>query len=347
MPGNDLQNEIVVKTKEAVFKLLKNGRLVDLASDELAAPADDLTTPGLAEEIKKTSVGLKGKSAANFYFDVNDEHEARQLVDQGGEDKNRLIKQYIKTIVDEIFKQLNLAGRPLALAQISNIIISRLKDVRSLAETREALLRQGLDRDEASEILNLTEGKRAQVEEVIRTGKLPTLLKISPNESAEALKQISLVVDSQREGGEEPGEKEKNKTAAKKLDMHGIKYDQGQQLAARGEIARHVTVGPVDELRQLSLKEFRRLGNNPREAAERILGKIGLLEDESLIKKAEGIKAWQESEVYQTYLSLGAASMSARKPVEQVIREFRAASKPYLAPEEFNVVADLNRKLSY
>jgi len=347
MPGNVLQDEIVVKTKEGVFKLLKNGRLVDLPSEALMAPADDLTTQEMAEEVAKMSEALKEKPAANFYFDVNDEHEARRLTSKNEEDKNRAIKQHIKKIVDEILKQLNLAGGAMLMTQLQNIIISRLKDVRSLAETRETLLRQGLATDEASKLINLIEQKRAQVEELIKTGKIPIVAEASKDESIEPSKQVSLVVDTRAEEVKKDRLKEKKMAVEKKLDMQGVKYDQGHQAVAGEEIVHHITVGPVDEIRQLSLKEFRRLGANPREAAERLLEKIGLLEDESLIKKAAGIKAWHESEVYQAYLSIGAVSMSQKKPVEQVIREFRAADKPYLAPEEFNVVADLNRKLSY
>jgi len=347
MPGNILQDEIVVKTKEGVFKLLKNGQLADLPSDELTAPADDLTTQEMAKKVAKMSGISKEKPAANFYFDVNDEHEARQLISKNDEDKNRAIKQHIKSIADEILKQLNLAGGAMLMTQLQNIIISRLKDVRSLAETREALLRQGLNKDKAIELLNSIERKRAQVEELIKTGKLPAIVQAPKDESIEPFKQVSLVVDIKGEAEKKNMEKGKKMAAEKKLDMQGVKYGQGHQVVAGEEIARHITVGPVDEIRQLSLKEFRRLGANPREAAERLLEKIGLLEDESLIKKAAGIKAWHESEVYQAYLSIGAVSMSQKKPVEQVIREFRAVDNPYLAPEEFNVVADLNRKLSY
>lgn len=349
---NYLQDEIVLKTKEGDFKLLKNGQLADMPSDELVVPEDDLISAELEEKVEAMA-GLPGKKAgARFYFDVDDEYETEKLKNQGEEDKNILIKKYIDSMVNDIINSSGLSESKNIL-QMKSIIISRLRSVRSLAETREALLREHLGKEKTDELLSLIEKKRLRVEEVIKSAKKPFYIKAAGDKKpliTKTTKDMPLVVDKKVEPlklRQDKAEKAKRKERQDGLQMHGVEYGKGHKVVSQEEIASHVTTGPIDELRQLSLKEFRRLGGSPADAAERLLEKIGLLEDESLIKKAEGVKAWQESEVYKTYLAIGAASMSERKPVEQVIREFRQAGKLYLAPEEFNVVADLNRKLSY
>jgi len=49
-------------------------------------------------------------------------------------------------------------------------------------------------------------------------------------------------------------------------------------------------------------------GEPPQEAISKIKEKIDLLGEDSLVKKAGGIKAWKESEVNKLYLELGEES---------------------------------------
>ncbi|HRY63669.1 MAG TPA: hypothetical protein P5267_03660, partial [Patescibacteria group bacterium] len=129
-----------------------------------------------------------------------------------------------------------------------------------------------------------------------------------------------------------------------KQNEFGVKYGQEEKGT---QYYQHIITGPVEEIKHLSLNDFRRLGANPLEAAGRIWEKINLLEDESLIKKDEGTRAWRQSEIYRLYLAIGGESMTEKKSISQVINERKAAGKLFLMPEEFNAVADLNRKLTY
>jgi len=104
-------------------------------------------------------------------------------------------------------------------------------------------------------------------------------------------------------------------------------------------------VGPVEELREMSLVDFRRLSPQAKVTADKIYAKIELLAEESYEKKILGIKAWQESEVNKMYLGLLNESVDAAKPVQKMIEERQGASKPTLTYEEFKVVMELNRRL--
>lgn len=105
--------------------------------------------------------------------------------------------------------------------------------------------------------------------------------------------------------------------------------------------------GPVEEIRSMTLTDFRRLAPTPEQMIEKILQRINLLEEESFSQKTQAIKAWKESEIYRLYLSLGDQSMEERKPIFDIIRERQEKNLPTLTPEEVEAVIELNQKLRY
>jgi 2-oxo-4-hydroxy-4-carboxy--5-ureidoimidazoline (OHCU) decarboxylase len=106
-------------------------------------------------------------------------------------------------------------------------------------------------------------------------------------------------------------------------------------------------VGPIDELRLLTVADFRRLDPNPRRAAGRVREKIKLLEDESYAAMVEGVRAWRTSPLNALYVSLGQQSLAARKSVADVIRARRTAGTTTLSEEEFEALLDLNQQLRF
>jgi len=104
--------------------------------------------------------------------------------------------------------------------------------------------------------------------------------------------------------------------------------------------------GPVEELKTLSLVDWRRWGS-PKEAVQKIEDKINLLAEESLVKKSEGIKAWKDSEINNLYLDIGAESIDQGKPVTEIILQRQKKGFPTLTEEEFNSVVELNQKLRF
>ncbi len=107
------------------------------------------------------------------------------------------------------------------------------------------------------------------------------------------------------------------------------------------------TLGPLDELRVLSLTDFRRLSPKATEALHKIQSKIELIGETSIAQKIEAIRSWQASAVYQNYLSLGRLSIQEGKPVSQIIIEKTQAGEPCLTEEEFQAIVDLNEKLRF
>jgi hypothetical protein len=53
--------------------------------------------------------------------------------------------------------------------------------------------------------------------------------------------------------------------------------------------------GPIQELKSLTLSEFRRIAKDPQSAAQKVLQRIDTLGQESFERRIEGVKAWQTS----------------------------------------------------
>jgi len=335
MLKDDFKNQIAVKTKEGDFKLLKNNKLEQLVEDDIMIRPDELVkhSPVSVAKINKP-VRKKG---SNFYFSVEDEDDIKKIEDKSAKPDNEKIKDFIQGKVRMILSQAGLPDQSLKSGQVEKIILSRLKDVRSLAETREALVR--LDRGlggigfDIDEIVSLIEKYRRQVEEAISSGKIDELAISGPKKDKTDTNNYDFIKD--REVG-----KKKPIKAVTKISLKSKYKKQTDNFG-------HSAVGPVGEIASLSLSEFRKLGNNPDEAAEWVHEKINLLEDESVLKRADGIRAWKQSQPYRLYLTLGAISMQTKNNIERVIQDQKSKGEEYLTADEFNAIAQLNRKLTY
>ncbi len=106
-------------------------------------------------------------------------------------------------------------------------------------------------------------------------------------------------------------------------------------------------VGPIEELREMTLVDWRRLSPDPVLAAEKIKAKIALLEKEAFSKKIAGIKAWQESEVNKLYLEIGRESLQKGLPVDKILADRQTSGQPSISTEEYMALMNLNRSLRY
>ncbi len=102
--------------------------------------------------------------------------------------------------------------------------------------------------------------------------------------------------------------------------------------------------GPIEELANLDLVNFRRLGSSPETMASKIQNKIKLLEQESFTRRQQGISAWRHSPLYQLYINIGQAALASNKSVTDVLQE-KSASADALTAEEFDAILELNRQL--
>ena len=107
------------------------------------------------------------------------------------------------------------------------------------------------------------------------------------------------------------------------------------------------TMGPIEELRFMTLSVFRRLSLEPEQRSKTILTKIKMLEEENYKQKMQAIKAWRESPVNRLYLDMGAHSISEGKSIQMIIDERKNSDLEYLEENEFNSILELNKELRY
>jgi hypothetical protein len=104
-------------------------------------------------------------------------------------------------------------------------------------------------------------------------------------------------------------------------------------------------VTPDEELAFITIDDIRQLGRTLEESISKIVEKVDILGEESLLRRSAGVAAWRRSPVHQLYLSIGRESLSSGKSVEEVMSDRKRQEKPYLTANEFAAIADLNRRL--
>ena len=106
-------------------------------------------------------------------------------------------------------------------------------------------------------------------------------------------------------------------------------------------------IGPIDELRNLDIVDFRRLDPSPMRAAAKIKEKINLLEEDGYGKKLEGINAWRKSKIFSEYIDIGRKSIGQKKPINEIINDKNISGQDSLREDEFEAVLNLNKEVRY
>jgi hypothetical protein len=121
----------------------------------------------------------------------------------------------------------------------------------------------------------------------------------------------------------------------------------GKPLVSDVKITPKRLMGPVEELRSITLKDFRRLSKDPKEATLKLKDKVDLLgEEQSFEVKTSGIKAWRESPVNKLYLEILRRSLEG-KPITDVIAELEAKGEDALTKPEFDAIMKFNREIRF
>lgn len=106
-------------------------------------------------------------------------------------------------------------------------------------------------------------------------------------------------------------------------------------------------VGPVEELEQMTIKDFRNLSEDLKESATRIEEKIRHLEKESFQLRSQGVKAWRSSPLMQEYLAIGRESMETGKNVRGIITQRASLGEKTMSEDEFETIGSLNNIIRF
>jgi hypothetical protein len=105
--------------------------------------------------------------------------------------------------------------------------------------------------------------------------------------------------------------------------------------------------GPVDELKELNLEDFRRLGPDAEVRTKKIQDKVSFLEQDNYSQRLDGIKAWRQSPVNKLYLSMGQDSITQNQSINAIIKARMNEGSQVLSQEEFNAIMELNKNLRF
>lgn len=106
-------------------------------------------------------------------------------------------------------------------------------------------------------------------------------------------------------------------------------------------------VGPIEELRRMTVQDFQRLSADPNERVRKILDKIHLLEQESFARRFDAIRALRESELLTVYATIVGEALKMGAPVAKIIADRTGAHLPVLTAEELDAILTMNRRLRF
>ena len=106
-------------------------------------------------------------------------------------------------------------------------------------------------------------------------------------------------------------------------------------------------LSPVDELRYMTLKNFRRLNTDPIKATDSIKEKLEYLGRSDYAKKIQGIVAWQESPLNKLYLSICRRALNEGRSVTDVLQAELINEPNSLKPAELSAIIALNHVLKF
>ena len=321
--------------------------------------------PPMIQEAKKPV-------APAFYFDVKDEEEAQQYQNNKKDELKNNLDKLAGLLAEKIINELALKQgtvNNLSLEdrlRLKKIIISRLRAVRSTLETKEALTKKtdkgGLNflANEAEELVKLTE-KEAMLLGELNPGKIQekiiALDKLVIGDMAMNVKKIPVKEEKHEPEIELPEPAIPTRLPVVQQPINKIqeiiapKSKSAEEKIGAPVVDSYFTVrqpsdrklvGPLEELANISLNEFRVLGRVPKEAVNKIYEKITILEHDSVEEKVKGIVAWKRSPVYQEYVAVGNEALVSGEKITTVLQRHQQ-----LSVEEFEAIADLNEQLNF
>lgn len=250
--------------------------------------------------------------------------------------------------VEEVVRKIGFGLPPDLLGRLKSLVLARLKDIKSDEEVRSVLIRPvangglGLTQSQAEKISSTTSeiyakhssnNKHEVNQAQALKGKIGMALMVEPPElpamavdvrpkpynqigtapvstpllpKADLIPQNDLVSKLVKESmANEPIFKISSKSAPKQFVPDISAPDR--------------EMGPVEEIRSVSLNDFRKLSSNPEDAAKRVQQKIFNLQEESFIWYLDALSAYHNSPLYLEYIKSVCQSLAERKSFANVL----------------------------
>ncbi len=234
----------------------------------------------------------------------------------------------------------------------------RLANMLSMIEGRVLALQGNLDQEEQrkrDEKLGAVPNKAdlAKKEEslltkryVELTGKVPTE-HVAP--AAPAVSRTSVAISAHHEQLSREGKIDPSKVKEAIMASRESQMDARPKTTASMQEVRFEKrlSGPIDELRSLTLTDFRRLSKDSMQAATKVKDKAESLEEQGYEKKVEAIAAWRSSPLNQQYVTLTRDAVLTGTSVAEILGKKRLAGEETLTDQELNAIMKLNAELRF
>lgn len=205
----------------------------------------------------------------------------------------------------------------------------------------------------AAEVAKMDKQAHAQAEEQHLSKKYAELTGRMPGEvvapAAPAARRTSAKISAHHELQQQSGkiDADRVKEVIEKSSKPPKKRPQIRRPSMQEVVFEKRLAGPAEELRRMTLIDFRRLSADPTQAATKVQDKVELLEDQGHEQKVEAINAWRESPVNSLYVSLTREAVLSGVPVVEVLNQKRTAGEDVFSDAELEAVMKLNDTLRF
>ena len=245
--------------------------------------------------------------------------------------------------VEDVMAKLGFSVVPEVLGRLKSLVLAKLKDIKSEDETRELLARSikngglGLTEQQVEKIITscrqvedeenkpetdvpVLKGKTSDMALMVEPPELPavpsTVAPLAYNKMNSFKPVVASAVSAAQK--QEVVSKLVNNSAASapifKLDTRPTMKQSMQDVSASS-----MEMGPVEEVKSITLIDFRRLSGNPEEAAKRLQQKMFNLQEESFVWYLEALAAYHNSPLYTEYMQAVCQSLAERKSLANVL----------------------------
>jgi hypothetical protein len=294
----------------------------------------------------KSAVPTSFPKATKDDFIFSDDHEISTSKNQP------LISASRSSEAEEIMHELSFKVDPTLEKKLQTIIQLYLKDIRSEEDTKAACLKKrednglGLTSAQAEEVLTKTKSKQQLIVE-------PNLLPLSLNTLKQPQSRIQPPKKNTPSLSASPTVAQTPPTPLKSSITEPVKSAQSSsnqidfanfkknRPLMRDVEDKPLSLGPIDEIRAVTLTDFRRLANTPIEAAMRLGQKFLNLKLESILLLVDALAAWKTSPLFMEYTSAVLEACGQRKKLEQVLGD-----KQKIQLAEIYALLDMEKKVS-
>ncbi len=248
--------------------------------------------------------------------------------------------------VEEVVRRLGFGVGPDLSGRFKSLVLARLKDIKSEDDVRSVLMRPvasggfGLAKGQADTVVGITRevhakhhiATRDEVKNIpVLKGKSGMSLMVEPPElpaiaTDVSPKKYNEVYQAQQAAPSRPDLVPANDVVSRLVKeslanepVFTISTKSTPKQFVQDISAPDIEMGPVEELRSITLGDFRKLSSSPEEAAKRLQQKILNLQAESFVWYLDGLSAYHSSPLYLEYIQAVFQSLAERKSLASVL----------------------------